>query len=336
MKNYYRLIWILLLAAFYACSKSNEEPPIVPDKPEVPEIIDPDSTIVKLKAIGDFTASPLSRAGANDLYALQVTQINEFEAERGDGVIVTERGYGYYAIGVFDDINLAVIKLAKKYKYCFDLAYIPNGKNIIHQYPDGSYGNPCSCYYGEGIQVNEMRYDTNDWLWLQFGSSQVKGKTSYMIQENFWNPVCRYQGYVDDIDPNVTDVVSIDLYKQVIGFKIIVDDFTKGKIFLSCEYDSHVYSQTPAANSSTNILQIEIEPPYIESPKDPGAKVTFVQLFYDEGDGKRIPLFKKEIEYERNKLYTLRFSLSDAIANGGITTNIIDDSDEMTEVPIEI
>ena len=157
-----------------------------------------------------------------------------------------------------------------------------------------------------------------------------------MIQENFWNPVCRYQGYVDDIDPNVTDVVSIDLYKQVIGFKIIVDDFTKGKIFLSCEYDSHVYSQTPAANSSTNILQIEIEPPYIESPKDPGAKVTFVQLFYDEGDGKRIPLFKKEIEYERNKLYTLRFSLSDAIANGGITTNIIDDSDEMTEVPIEI
>ncbi|WP_418409014.1 hypothetical protein [Alistipes ihumii] len=125
MKNYYRLIWILLLAAFYACSKSNEELPIVPDKPEVPEIIDPDSTIVKLKAIGDFTASPLSRAGANDLYALQVTQINEFEAERGDGVIVTERGYGYYAIGVFDDINLAVVHLyiVKQLNYFYSIRH---------------------------------------------------------------------------------------------------------------------------------------------------------------------------------------------------------------------
>lgn len=329
MKNYYRLIVALLLFVLCACNKNNEEPPVVPD---VPEIIHPDSTIVKLKAIGDFTSSPLTKAGSNDLYALQVTRRRPNDMN-GSGDIL----YDYYAIGVFDDINLAVVKLSKKYTYCFDLAYIPNGKNIIHQYEDGSYGNPCGCYYGEGLQVNELRYDTNDWLWLDHGSSQIKGITSYLIQENQWSPVCRYQGYTDSFDPNISDVVSINLYKQVIGFKIIVDDFTKGEIILSEQF-GHQYTLKPNSNDPTATLQIEVEPPTIPIPRRglDSETTTIVQIFYNDGTGNNIPLLRRNIQYERNTLYTLRFSLSDAIANGGITTNIIDDSDDMTEQPIEI
>lgn len=64
---------------------------------------------------------------------------------------------------------------------------------------------------------------------------------------------------------------------------------------------------------------------------------TTVRIIYDDGEGNQIPLYVKTMfEYERNSLYTLRFSLSDAIANGGITTNIIDDSNDMKEFPIEI
>lgn len=152
--------------------------------------------------------------------------------------------------------------------------------------------------------------------------------------------MCRYQGYANHFDPNKSDVVSIDLYRQVIGFKIIVDDFTKGEVTLCGQFDGHTYSIKPAMASTTNTLQIEIEPPEIRIPhmnNTDGPLYTTVRILYDDEDGNQIPLYVKDMfQYERNTLYTLRFSLSDAIANGGITTNIVDDSGNMAEKPIEL
>lgn len=74
------------------------------DTPDVPEVVSSDSVEVRLRAIGDFTASPLSKAvGSSDLYALQVCQ--HFVSDAGFS------SYTNYAAGVFDDLSHAVIKL---------------------------------------------------------------------------------------------------------------------------------------------------------------------------------------------------------------------------------
>ncbi len=340
MKRLFLLLFIPLV--LWGCSKESGSI-ITPNKPDQPEIMDSDSVEVRLTAIGDFTATPLSSRASSkdDLYALMVTQITPEDGYIGSEPTVVY-SHNYYAIGVFDDLNLAVVKLSKKYKYGFDLAYIPNGKKILHKYPNGSYGNPCYAHHNPSLCPNEIRYTTTDFLWIQYGNSQVKGIDNYMVQENYWNNVCRYQGYVDFFDPNVSDEVKIDLYKQVVGFKLIIDDFTKGEISIQGQFDTaHTYSIKPSANSTTNTLQVEIEMPEIRSTisntDTTNPLSTIVQIWYDDGDGNRIPLYRKQnFQYDRNVLYTLRFSLSDAIANGGITANIIDDTDEMTEQPFEI
>lgn len=111
-----------------------------------------------------------------------------------------------------------------------------------------------------------------------------------MVQDNQWSPMCRYQGYTDNFDPNTSNLVSINLYRQVIGFKIIVDDFTKGEMVLSERY-GHQYTLKSNSNDPTATLQIEVEPPIIPIPRMDldNETTTIVQLFYNDGTGNNIP-----------------------------------------------
>lgn len=62
----------------------------------------------------------------------------------------------------------------------------------------------------------------------------------------------------------------------------------------------------------------------------------YVTIVYTAPDGKDILLYKKRITYKRLTKYVMQFSLSDAIANGGIDANIMDAPDgELAEEPWE-
>ncbi len=319
MKNK-MFILVAMIAAMVGCSKEYyvlDNEVIDQTQPEVtPEVItESDSTIIKFNLAGNFTPSPLTKASGvskNDLYALQVY------TEVGDGYGVELK---YYAMGVYDDLALAVVKLPKNQTFSFVLAYIPSGKNVLKRNGSG-YGNPCSGYFSGGIPVNSIIYTTEEDLAVGHGTSQKVGSTSQYAIDNWWNDIERYQGIVEGFDPNQSTTVSIELKSMMIGFNITIEDFESGVITLK---GNGPYEYSVSSNSSgTSNLSVVIEAPFMIFPYS-SWYATEVKLMYTDQSGDSMSLMNTTLNYEFNTMYNLTFSLSDAIANGGITATVINE-----------
>ena len=340
---------------------TDSETPEVTDDPELPEI-SPDSSWVYFTPEFEFGEEPLVRSGnsQDDLYVVGVTQIIPSEAYNGSEY----SAYYLYAWGCFDNLDLAVFKLAKMHKYSFVMAYIPNGKNVLYKYPNGTYGHPCSTQMGEQGQINNIVYGVGDpqyWPALVAGTSQAKNVSSELFLDNYWNSIERYQGVVERFDPTSGNTVNIKLYRMMIGFKITVEDFTKGHIEVrGAENYSNIYKLYPSSTSSTSTLEFEIETPMMPTQGVVFDELNFnidnyndeeleefilekinygydqVHISYIDENGDKIALYTKyQFYYKRNTKYTLTFSLSEAIANGGITPEIVDDGEmEETGLPL--
>ena len=146
---------------------------------------------------------------------------------------------------------------------------------------------------------------------------------------------------------------------MMVGIKLIIDDFTKGTVTVSSTYGKK-YSVSPASNSNTNTLDIVVE--LLDMPivgtlfngTDVGAMnkpieefteiVNSEKPFYDVWPGALFITYKDEnsdeitlyanqlFNYKRLTKHVLQFSVSDAIANGGIQPNIKDDiNGDLTE-----
>lgn len=336
--RFFPLTLFLGIALFAAgCSTNANDEHFIPETPvpEKPIGTSSDSIIITLKAGGEVLLSqePLTRTGTNDLYALNVQQsINPLDDYTGR----TRYAYGY-----FDNLSNIELVLAKNMYYHFELAYIPNGKNLVHQYPDGHYGNPCNSHNGQNGKLNEVMYSTVAYIgMITTGSTQGKGITSPDLDFNMFNTIERYQGlFINYKATDLSTSVTIDLYRMMTGVKLIVDDFTEGVVSVSTRYGI-VHSVRPSATSTTNILDVIVEMPFMSSILflstvnytsgnfilDPQIAEMFVK--YTGTDGKSRPLYANEnFEYKRLTKHILRFSISDAINNNGMTIipNIIDD-----------
>ena len=354
------LLFIAAVGLVASCNLISPEPSDDPTKnetqegtngPELPEI-SPDSSWVYFTPELEFGEEPLVRSGNNqdDLYVVGVTQIIPSETYNGSKYTA----YYLYAWGYFDNLDLAVFKLAKMHKYSFVMAYIPNGKNVLYKDPDGTYGHPCSTDMGEGVQINTIVYGAGEqqyWPALGTGTSQAKNISSYLYIDNYWNSIERYQGVVERFDPTSGNMVNIKLYRMMIGFKITVEDFTKGHIEVrGAENYSYVYKLYPSSTGTTSTLEFEIETPAMPSQGVGVNELDFnidnyndeeleefilektnygynqVHISYIDENGDKIALYTKyHFNYKRNTKYTLTFSLSEAIANGGITPEIVDE-----------
>ncbi len=347
------LISICLLCSsilLFSCGGSS---PVEPDLPETPELSTPeisaDTVEVSVKSAIHIDSEPLStRSSINDLYAIQVWQ--KVPTTNEVGFSWTE--CWTYAHGYFDDLSKAVIKLAKRYKYGITIAYIPNGKNLLHQYPDGVYGAPCYNAFGENGALNELVYgDGFALMHIDSGGTQVKGIDDYKIQSNGWSPIERYQGVVVDFDPNTESTINIKLYRMMIGFKLNISDFNNGVVTISGVH-GHQYHAYPDGNgngtldivietdvmpTAANILGAYEKQTYGEYDLEYYTNLmlhnntTQVHISYTNEEGETINLYRNQyFEYTRNTKYTLSFSLSDAIRNGGISAEVVED-EEMSE-----
>lgn len=328
------------LAAIVGCQRMDPESNPENQPEQLPEV-SPDSAYVSLKAALDFSSEPLTRAVTQDgLYALRVYQITS------GGPVMT-------AYGTFDDLGKAIVKMAKMNKYGIDLAYIPDGKNRVHKFPDGHYGVPFDAVWVANGSLNRVMYtkagDQPVWP-LTYGVVQETGITDYMVQSNNWSTVTRYQG-VAFCDPASQATVEVKLYAQMIGFRISITDFTKGAVTLSGTY-GHQYTVQPDENKSAVIdvvVCLELMPSvsqdtalysqegvdYEQYIMDKECYHT-VQLIYNDGAGSDVVLYNNVSFYsKRNIRYTMSFSLSDAIRNGGISAQTIDEG-LMTEVPFPL
>lgn len=340
MKYYLSLSIVLLL--FAACNEitPNLDPqpeptptPVVPTNNE----ISPDSAFVALSAKLDFTSEPLTKAGsADDLYGIRVYQLI---ANKQDNVI---DGY-LAAYGTFDDISKAVIKMAKAYQYGIELTYIPNGKNLVHKFDDGHYGTPFDAVWGDNGALNQVMYaGTQDAVWsFHYGVVQEKGITDYRVQSNYWSSVTRYQG-VAKCDPATESNVEVKLYSEMIGFRISITDFESGKVTLQGSY-GHAYSTTPSSQNtgSIDIVVCKEQMPsfeFVVRSVRPDENIIdkiyeresrqLVKLIYTDNNGNEATLYiNPNFIVQRNTRYIMSFSLSDAIRNGGITPQVINEGD---------
>ena len=350
------IFYLLFLAMLWGCSKSDIEP-ISPDpNPEKPEIpsVSADSVIVSFKLGGDFKYSEeeMSRSTSNDLYALRV-----YQSQKELTTLNVLENVTTYATGYFDTPSNVVLKLAKNRYYHFEMAYIPNAKNLIHQFPEGNYGIPFYAPYSDKkLQINEILYTTaqEDGLWTTT-ASQGKGISDYRMQYCNFNTIERYNGLLWNFTPNQS-VVKINLYKMMVGLKLIVNDFTEGSIIMQSTH-GHKYRLSPASNSTTNTLDVTVclmmLPQIIDAhiflnldeQTDECFRETIkrekpfgdeswgnLQIHYVDKDGDDIVLYNNEyFVFKRNKKHVLEFSVSDAIENGMLTPNIVNEGDDMEE-----
>lgn len=359
MKMLGSLLVMCCLVLMTACGTVTPETPVetptdpdVPETPELPEI-SPDSIWVNFKSELEFGEEPLVKSGSSrdDLYLLVIKQIIPSNDYSGNPYT----DYYGYAWGYFDDLSLAVFKLSKLSKYSFALAYIPNGKNLIHEYGNGIYGHPFYPQYNdaEPIPVNTIQYGSHNPSSIADGVAQPKGSTDTNFTKYYWNNIVRYQGVVENFDPSKSNVVNIKLYRMMIGFKITIEDFTEGSVEIR-DLNGIKYTLKPTS-SGTSVLDIEIETPmmpsigstlngmglnldnFTEEELDSWImeKINYgfcqVHISYYDNEGDELKLYTHyQFQYKRNTKYTLSFSLSDAISNGGISPEIVEDS-EMEE-----
>ena len=335
----------------FSCGNSSSIIPELPDKPEYPNPeISADTVEVAVNSIINIDTETLStRVSNSDLYALQVVQKVPTTDEAG----FTWTHGNNYASGYFDDPSKVVIKLAKKYNYAFTMAYIPDGKNQLYRYSSGHYGVPCYNPWGKNGALNEVVYgDEFGLLNLYIGATQGKDVSEYQMQYNIWNTIERYQGVVIDFDPNKASNVAIKLYRMMIGFKLDISDFHSGVVTIN-GMDGHKYSVHPDGNGH-GTLDIVIE---TESMPEAGAIIskyeqnrygedcnlddcvekainegtTQVHISYINDNGETLKLYTNlYFAYNRNTKYKLSFSLDDAVQNGGISTEVVEDG-EMKE-----
>ena len=149
------------MAVLLGCSKNDNEPLLpTPDhgKPEMPSV-SADSVVVSFTLGGEFkyTEEDMSRSASNDLYAVRV-----YQSQKELTTLDVLQNVTTYATGYFDTPSNVVLKLAKNRFYHFEMAYIPNAKTLIHQFPEGHYGVPFYAPYSDKqLQINEFLYTTS-------------------------------------------------------------------------------------------------------------------------------------------------------------------------------
>ena len=355
------LMIVLALGFFLSCGSINPEVPTeTPETPVLPEI-SPDSTWVTFTPELEFGEEPLVKGGnaLNDLYIIGIAQIVPFEDMEGWKNICYKR----YAWGYFDNLDLAVFKLSKMHNYSFVMAYIPDGKNLIYRHSDNTYGCPCEIWGGGAAKtLNEIDYNVEGyekWPTLDEGKCSTRSRK----EGKAWSSIVRYQGVAERINPAENSSVPIKLYRMMIGFKITIDDFMEGYVEVSGGGES--YKLYPSNNGTTNTLEFEIQTPNMpmwgfNSGFGAGGEVysedeyngysqeelknrildninygrAGINISYVDKKGSKISLYtKQQFIYKRNTKYTLRFSLADAISNGGIIPEVVEEG-EMEEVPL--
>ncbi len=251
MKRIYLLLTLCMVTL--SCSKGSD-PSIDPDSQPTEEKMD---VTFNLGGEIEFSTEPLSKAASSDdLYGINIYQSDEK---------FTIDSYPInYAYGIFDDLNNITVSLIKGKYYHFEMTYIPNGKNIIHKKTGtNTYGSPFySLFEPHEGEFNEFVYsDKKFWYMMKFGGVQEVGTTDYMIQSNLFNSVERYQGVLYNFYATPEDpIAKINLYRMMVGFKLIINDFTKGTITLKCD-NGHSYTISAPKGSSTATLEQIVEMP---------------------------------------------------------------------------
>lgn len=302
------LFFALALIAFASCSKE--------DAIEN-ESIKGKEYVVNLGFSGEIeiSQSPLSKAGANDLYGVQV-----YSKKSGDS------DYAPYAYGLFDNTADMEVKLIGGYQYKFMATMVEDGKDEIYYQPyNKGYSFP---FYlsgdnsGETSVTNTFEYTINaEMRGLDSGLSHVSTETSNV--SSFYRPnTNRYYGELSSFTPSDNKSVTINMKRVCFGAKFAVNDFTEGKITIQIPEAPEMFIAYPSVNVEDIFTFRNPSGSWIDDDYQENLEVN---ITWTKADGTVLPISNQIIEFTRNELTTVTINLKEDSTNTDIEMEIEDE-----------
>lgn len=293
---------LLTLFMFGSCSKDeismlpSEEETLQPDVDD-PIIAKPDTLEIKIGydlnvSEEELVTATRSEFGSRDLIGVQIYHLSKL-------------GQTCYAAGVFDDLDNLIFKFVKGNRYSIQMTYYPNAKDIVYNYPDGTYGAPFSYLYGlTSYKLNEPVYYSG----LEGGWSGDIGPVLYWLMDPSYQPTedryvqsfkrgmtPRYLGEIEEITIEDDTPIVMPLQLCMMGITLNVDNFTEGTLTMNISGDLD-WVVTPEDDHSIQF----------QSGSSEG-----IQLFYTTESGGKYLLATKQLPYKPGVNYVFNFSLTE-------------------------
>lgn len=298
------LFFALALIAFASCSKE--------DAIEN-ESIEGKEYAVNLGFSGEIeiSHSPLSKAGTNDLYGVQV-----YSKKSGDS------NYAPYAYGLFDNTADMEVKLIGGYQYKFVASMVEDGKNRIY-FAGGNYYSPFDASSSNCCPLsNNFSYSSDIEM-----NGLDRGYTWMGIYTNedrlFYRPnITRYYGELSNFTPSENKSATINMKRVCFGAKFTVKDFTDGKITITipeAPIMTIAYPNTEVEDIFTfrgNYSRDWTNDGYQENLE--------VNITWTKANGQVVPISNQIIEFTRNELTTVTINLKEDSTNTDIEMELED------------
>ena len=328
MRRICLFLTLMLLAVGVACNPvepGNQQEEVNPPEPVVPPEPTADTLLVSLGLAIDVTEEPLvsvKSGGSDDLIGIC---IYTGKPEYQEGEL-----FPLYACGVFDDPDSLKFKFVKGKHYYIVANYFPDAKNVVYNYPDGTFGAPFSYLWGlKEYKLNVPVYDDGS-----HSEGMPDGPTLVYLTQNYVQPTedrlvqhfvigksLRYLGWtnltVEDGTP-----ISIRCEPWMMGITFNVGNFTKGELILRADDAVPLdYSFKPGDDMS---LLMQIPAPLNDCGVErQGWSRSFKIRLYYSCDGANTLMATKNLECKKLVNYVFNFDLQER-EDGTIGIVIVD------------
>lgn len=303
------LFFALALIAFASCSKE--------DAIEN-ESIEGKEYVVNLGFSGEIeiSQSPLSKAGTNDLYGVQVYSKKSSDSE-----------YAPYAYGLFDNTADMEVKLIGGYQYKFVATMVEDGKDRIATDSKGYYETPFWIYKkNENSQLGNIFFYTveAEMLYLDRGSTHLFNGEDPSVADYERPNTVRYYGELIDFIPAENKIATINMKRVCFGAKFIANGFTEGKITIQipeAPVMTIIYPDTEVDDIFTFSHDALFNEPWTNDGYQENLEVSII---WTKADGTVVPISNQIIEFTRNELTTVTINLKEDSTNTDIEMEMED------------
>lgn len=245
-----------------------------------------------------------SRTPGNDLYYIQAYTVGSGEEE-----IIP------YAHGLFDSGEGLKITLDKDKQYKFLATMVVDGKNRI-SLKDGIYSQPFMTSL-----TNKFVTDN------EFDGYCIKNGKAEIHQEGYWYmpDIDRYYGESDiyTANPDNTSAVDIDMIRTVFGLKVIAENLKEGRLIISVEGAPEMEIAFPDTETS-GIISFNPLYEIYEMRNDEYSEHHTVMIKQLTPEGLEIPVINETFEFFRNRMTTLKVTISGEAQSSGVTVTTED------------
>lgn len=284
---------------------------------------DGEKITVSLNLDGDFDVTvdqdpitkALTKASSNDVYAVNVTW---------DG------GNGYYAYGLFDNIQDMTITLLAHHKYTFEVGLVKDAKNTLFygQAFNNTYSGFCYPFQtsASGSTLLNNKFILGSGIYftgLTNGKAHLKNMTSPSTSNATQNAgINRFYGKTIDYEPVPNGTVDVYLKRYVYGVNVIITgpNNPEGTLTVSCG------NWLSATTTSSNFELGEQIHTFSSFPCE--SKNETISLSFTSNRGKPWNLSQSQVvTFKRNVMTTINITLNPDLS-GAMFDLLEEDFDE--------